>query len=199
MSNNEQEETLKVAILGGGIAGLSCASQLLSQHKKSYSASSSSSPHSELEVTVFDTGRLRPGGRCSSRLSDDKPAVVQNRSPSKKNENRRACDDDNNSSTNNSNNEEVAVYVTPENIQKAITNNGDNIANYGPVDHAAQILSSNNNKFDSFQEQLENWLEEGVVETFPEGSVCELYGEKDGGGEQKKKNDDIKQQQVGAS
>ena len=44
-----------VAVIGGGIAGLSCASRLADR----------------FEVTVFDTGRLRPGGRCSSRLAGD--------------------------------------------------------------------------------------------------------------------------------
>ncbi|GKY96222.1 hypothetical protein MPSEU_000582100 [Mayamaea pseudoterrestris] len=47
----------KVAIIGGGIAGLSCAQQLVN--------------HSKYQVTVFDTGRLRPGGRCASRLPND--------------------------------------------------------------------------------------------------------------------------------
>lgn len=47
----------KVAIIGGGIAGLSCAQHLANQN--------------QFEVTVFDTGRIRPGGRCSSRQSGD--------------------------------------------------------------------------------------------------------------------------------
>ena len=50
----------RIAILGGGIAGLSCAQQLLK----------SNGDYIE-KVTVFDTGRLRPGGRCSSRLAGD--------------------------------------------------------------------------------------------------------------------------------
>ena len=48
-----------VAIIGGGIAGLSCAQRL--------------SLSGNFDCTVFDTGRLRPGGRCSSRLVGDKP------------------------------------------------------------------------------------------------------------------------------
>lgn len=51
---------IKVGIIGGGIAGLSCAAHL-----------SALSPN--IEPTVFDTGRLRPGGRCSSRLPGDTP------------------------------------------------------------------------------------------------------------------------------
>lgn len=42
-----------------GIAGLSCAKELSSSGK--------------FDCTVFDTGRLRPGGRCSSRLVGDLP------------------------------------------------------------------------------------------------------------------------------
>jgi len=52
-----------IGIIGGGIAGLSCATHL--------AKSSSSSTFSQ--ITVFDTGRLRPGGRCSSRFPQDKP------------------------------------------------------------------------------------------------------------------------------
>ena len=50
-----------VAIIGGGVSGLSCASHLAKVGK--------------FAPTVFDTGRLRPGGRCSSRLPGDKPRV----------------------------------------------------------------------------------------------------------------------------
>jgi len=53
MSNSIQT----VAIIGGGISGLSCA-KILSRSSK-------------FAPTVFDTGRLRPGGRCSSRLPSD--------------------------------------------------------------------------------------------------------------------------------
>jgi predicted NAD/FAD-dependent oxidoreductase len=48
----------KVAIIGGGIAGLSCA-QVLSK--------------AQFAVTVYDTGRLRVGGRCASRRPHDAP------------------------------------------------------------------------------------------------------------------------------
>lgn len=52
-----QQHRPRVAIIGGGVAGLSCAHQLARQY----------------HVTVFDTGRLRPGGRCASRLPKDAP------------------------------------------------------------------------------------------------------------------------------
>jgi len=147
-NSSGEKDKLSIAILGGGISGLSCASELLSQHKSTYNDSSSSKSY-ELEVTMFDTGRLRPGGRCSSRLPNDRPAVIQNRSSGTYDE-----------------------LQIPVNIQNAIYNYGDDIAKFGPVDHAAQILSSNN--IPNFELQLEKWLEEGVVESFPEGSVCEL-------------------------
>jgi predicted NAD/FAD-dependent oxidoreductase len=43
-----------VAIIGGGMAGLSCAHRLLEVEPS-------------LDVTVFDTGKYQVGGRCSSR------------------------------------------------------------------------------------------------------------------------------------
>ena len=179
-----EKQKLSVAILGGGIAGLSCASQLLSQHKQIYDPSSSY----ELEVTVFDTGRLRPGGRCSSRLPGDKLPVVKN-SPVKNN-----TTNNNNSSKkngpsaanniyNNNGGQDNTVQEVPSNIQKALDENS-NIANsMGPVDHAAQILSIPNVKgtsFDDFEQQLQQWLKEGIVESFPEGSVCEMIADSDG-------------------
>lgn len=49
-----------VAVIGGGIAGLTCA-QFLAKSGR-------------YDPTVFDTGRLRPGGRCSSRMPGDEEA-----------------------------------------------------------------------------------------------------------------------------
>ena len=56
-SQSSQSNKPSVAIIGGGIAGLSCAQHLQTKY----------------DATVFDTGRLRPGGRCSSRYPQDKP------------------------------------------------------------------------------------------------------------------------------
>eukprot|EP00977_Amphora_coffeiformis_P021308 scaffold9178_cov176-Amphora_coffeaeformis.AAC.4 len=51
------------AIIGGGISGLRCAQVLADK----------------FDVTVFDTGRLRPGGRCASRLPGDREAEADER------------------------------------------------------------------------------------------------------------------------
>ena len=51
-------EKQSVAVIGGGISGLSFAGAI------------SKGP---FQPTVFDTGRLRPGGRCSSRFAGDRP------------------------------------------------------------------------------------------------------------------------------
>lgn len=171
-----------VAILGGGIAGLSCASQLLTRHKQK------NIDEYDLDVTVFDTGRLRPGGRASSRLPGDKSAAAKSAStPAKKGGNdvdrssRRACDDA--TSNNSDSNTNSFTSEIPSNILLALQPNNSNdriITNLGPVDHAAQVLNIPSNVFtddgdsNEFQSQLQKWLDEGVVETFPEGSVCEL-------------------------
>ena len=57
MSSSSSQAKPTVAIIGGGIAGLSCAQHL----------------QLKFDATVFDTGRLRPGGRCSSRFPKDEP------------------------------------------------------------------------------------------------------------------------------
>jgi predicted NAD/FAD-dependent oxidoreductase len=51
-----------VAVIGGGISGLCCAQRLAAEQN--------------YQVTVFDKGRLRPGGRCSSRRAWDTPASL---------------------------------------------------------------------------------------------------------------------------
>jgi hypothetical protein len=68
-------------------------------------------------------------------------------------------------------------FQVPMNIQRAISSLGHIVTGMGPVDHAAQILSvpvSSPSSYDEFRSQLRVWLEAGVVEHFPKGSVCEL-------------------------
>lgn len=136
---------------------------------------------------MFDTGRLRPGGRCSSRLPGDASPAVKNRSSGTypvtaktknvENDNRntrRACDNDDKASIDGDGSMQVQV---PMNIQRAISSPDQIVTGMGPVDHAAQILTvpaSPSSSFKEFRSQLQQWLEAEVVERFPEGSVCEL-------------------------
>ena len=59
-TDGRNSDAKSVAVIGGGIAGLACATTLAKSDK--------------YVPTVFDTGRLRPGGRCSSRLPGDQGA-----------------------------------------------------------------------------------------------------------------------------
>ena len=52
MMSLKKEKSFNVAIIGGGISGLSCAKRLQSLG---------------IDATVFDTGKRTVGGRCSSR------------------------------------------------------------------------------------------------------------------------------------
>ncbi len=170
-SSSSSSKPLSIAILGGGISGLSCASQLLSRHKQQcYNQQKQQEGEEteggccdyELEITIYDTGRLRPGGRCSSRFVGDKLPIVKNRSSgvtpvNQPQQQRRACDVESflqNDGTNDSSNE-LAEGGTPSNILKAIyssnnSSSGDNgggdsmariLNSMGPIDHAAQIIS----------------------------------------------------------
>ncbi|GMH80091.1 hypothetical protein TL16_g08401 [Triparma laevis f. inornata] len=94
-----------VAIIGGGISGLSCAQHLAKTNK--------------FVPTVFDTGRLRPGGRCSSRQPEDSPAST---------------------------------------------------FDHCVVDHATQIIRVPPS-YTEFKSQVETWLSDGVLASFPPNSI----------------------------
>jgi hypothetical protein len=180
-SNSNQEQPLSIAILGGGIAGLSCASHLLNSNN-----------NRPLHITLFDTGRLRPGGRCASRLTRDEPAVVKNRSSGPMMvQGRGSCDDaqnDADSAQAGDSSGEQRRYANIARIlrQGAISTSRDRIIQMGPVDHAAQILSVPSFNIPSsadgsivdlgtcFQQQIQKWLDDGVIVSYPESSVCEL-------------------------
>ena len=66
-TNTKSKSTCKVAVVGGGISGLACAQQL--------------STDGRFDVTVYDTGRLRPGGRCASRQPGDVPKEQDPQTP----------------------------------------------------------------------------------------------------------------------
>ncbi|KAL7487103.1 hypothetical protein ACHAW6_012713 [Cyclotella cf. meneghiniana] len=171
---------LSIAILGGGIAGLSCATHLLRQ-------TNDSNNNRNVRITLFDTGRLRPGGRCASRLPNDSPAVVKNRSSGAGNSNvRRVCDDehhDNRSESRSVPESMISSLLRHQQSLSASAASRDRIlTTMGPVDHAAQILSIPDNipslvdESDEacFQRQIIKWTQDQVIDTFPEGSVCEL-------------------------
>lgn len=169
-TKTSQHEPLNVAILGGGIAGLSCATHLLNSNGRAMS------------ITLFDTGRLRPGGRCSSRLMNDEPAVFKNRSSG-----RVRCDDVDASNHGNNGNAVPTNIASIIRQQMNVSSSQDRIIATIPVDHAAQILSFPTNiaslrddiDNNCFRNQVNKWLEDGVITTFPEKSVCELVAKDD--------------------
>ncbi|KAL3781425.1 hypothetical protein ACHAWO_000087 [Cyclotella atomus] len=181
-SNRQEPAALSVAILGGGIAGLSCASHLLNSRSGR-----------SVRITLFDTGRLRPGGRCASRLTGDEPADVKNcSSGSGPVEVRRGCDDQNEvNGESDGDSSDASEYGNIARILRqgatSTSPSRDRIIQMGPVDHAAQILSIPNNIMPSltnadssidttccFQDQIQKWLEDGVIVPYPDSSVCEL-------------------------
>lgn len=116
LANGSSKKKLSVAVIGGGISGLSCA-----QHLKG---------NGNFDPVVFDTGRLRPGGRCSSRLPGD-------------------------------------LLKDQEATASRSTILGGQV-----IDHATQILTATMSK--PFMTQVRKWEEEGVLTSFPAGSVVEV-------------------------
>jgi len=107
----------KVAIVGGGIAGLSCAQKL-------------SQDDDRFEVTCYDTGRLRPGGRCSSRQVGD---IAKEDDP---------------------------TYPLLSQFR---------------YDHAAQLIADPDpEQFPAFSQQVKEWVAQGILKEFPQGSVCQI-------------------------
>lgn len=133
-------------------------------------------------MTLFDTGRLRPGGRCASRLAGDEPAK------SFVGENKRSCTDENADCTDSSTDNRTAAH---RNIVRMLQRSSsqstsrDRILGMGPVDHAAQILSIpssiaslRDETIDRcFHRQVQEWLESEVIRAYPDGSVCELVAD----------------------
>ncbi|KAL3931649.1 MAG: hypothetical protein SGBAC_011212 [Bacillariaceae sp.] len=119
-----------VAIIGGGIAGLSCAQELVTNSNK-------------YDVTVFDTGRLRPGGRCASRQPGDSMKPPDGNSQ-------------NDGAGNNKNEFPLLSQYR--------------------YDHAAQLIAWPKNEEDdsAFAKQLEQWKSDGILQEFPQGSVCSI-------------------------
>ncbi len=124
-TGTDKQPPISVAVIGGGIAGLSCAQYLQECAKTKF------------EVTVFDTGRLRPGGRCASRLPGDLP--------------------------------------------KEATLSRSTILGSQIVDHAAQILAVSPNASQPFKDEVNRWVQDGVLSSFPVNSVFQITSDNDNG------------------
>lgn len=130
----------RIAIIGGGLAGLACAEQLVEATRGTDAVS----------VTLLDTGRLRPGGRCASRIPHDAPSHKETSTP--------------------------RSYP---------------ILSQYRVDHAAQMVVVDQEQghptgssspsgsgttcdpyYQAFRHQVEQWVEQGVLQEFPHGSLA---------------------------
>jgi predicted NAD/FAD-dependent oxidoreductase len=114
-----------LAVIGGGIAGLSCAMHLGETY----------------DVTVYDTGRLRPGGRASSRQPGDPPKEDDDKSYPFLSRYRY---------------DHAAQFISSPFIKNAAT---------------GQVSSSWRNGFDA---QVQSWVEQGILQSVPPGSMYVL-------------------------
>ena len=146
---------------------MSCAQHLTQQQQQQ--DSNNNNNKNVFDVTVFDTGRLRPGGRCSSRMPGDPPKEEE---------------DDN---TNINRNKKMEHQPPPVRQYPLLS--------HFLYDHAAQILtvpssinndddssssssssSTNNNNisFEAFQNQVHEWESKGVIQRFAPDSVYSI-------------------------
>jgi predicted NAD/FAD-dependent oxidoreductase len=170
-STNQKNNIQSIAIIGGGIAGLSCAQRLSDKYN----------------VTVYDTGRLRPGGRSSSRWIDDPPPELTRHRSSHSNANAMVEENDNN------NDDDVPTSLPPSQQQRS---NG--LLRKYMYDHAAQVVSCPAHpRYKHFRKQLDEWESSGILRRFtknalyniisfqkiePINNVTFYYGTVDGGG-----------------
>uniref|UniRef100_A0A7S3DXC2 Amine oxidase domain-containing protein n=1 Tax=Entomoneis paludosa TaxID=265537 RepID=A0A7S3DXC2_9STRA len=135
INQQQQGRPQRVAIIGGGVAGLSCAQQL-------------SRTPSEFDVTVFDTGRLRPGGRLSSRLPGDGIKEGQE-DPGYQYLNQCILDHA----------AQIISTTTTETEDADDDENDDDTSNH---------------RMAAFAQQVQQWEQEGVVQEFPPNSLCNI-------------------------
>jgi predicted NAD/FAD-dependent oxidoreductase len=141
--DNVNSNIQSIAIIGGGIAGLACAERLSSQ---SYN------------VTVYDTGRLRPGGRSSSRWIDDVPETNGG------NNNANREDDDNDDSKRNKS-------------RQSAGSNG--LLTKFMYDHAAQVVSRPAHpRYKHFRQQIDEWESNGILRRFPKDTLYNIMSYK---------------------
>ena len=139
-NNNDKpqpKQKQQIAIIGGGIAGLSCAQTLANS---GWSGG----------ITVFDTGRLRPGGRCSSRFVGDRPS-----------------DDDSD--------KPVGATSGPI-LSKQIIDHAAQILTV-PQSGGSNNKSP---PFQKFQEQVDQWEKDGIIRRYPTNTVCEIRDDRKG-------------------
>ena len=136
LTTTEGTRPHRVAIIGGGIAGLSCAQHL--------SSSSSSLSPTILDVTVFDTGRLRPGGRMSSRVPGDRPKEEHKNDPGPP----------------------PPPYY--QYLSKCIV---DHAAQLIPL---PQLQGNHQGRMQGFVQQVRQWEAQGVVQAFPKDSLWDI-------------------------
>ena len=143
-NNNNSNNIQSVAIIGGGISGLACAQRLSNTY----------------QVTVYDTGRLRPGGRSSSRWIDDIPETPKQLRSSNANKmvDDSSSDDDDD--------------VTPKYTSQQRSNG---LLTKFMYDHAAQVVSRPTHpRYEHFRKQLDEWESQGILRRFAKDTLYNI-------------------------
>ena len=150
-SSNTNNNTIKsIAIIGGGIAGLSCAQRLSDRYN----------------VTVYDTGRLRPGGRSSSRGRNDPPAPTRHRTTSSSSSKANAMVEENDNT--NDDDDDVLKYTPPQRQINGL------LSKY-MYDHAAQVVSCPAHpRYKHFRKQLDEWESNGILRRFAKNTLYNI-------------------------
>lgn len=140
-----------IAIIGGGISGLSCALHLQKHHQQKQQQQNSKTKKQQIfpSVTVFDTGRIRPGGRCSSRLPEDNLHKSHKKS-------------------NNGNMDSILSRYTIDHAAQMLVLPRKSSS----LDPSA--TSKDEDYFEEFQKQVFEWERDGIVRRFPKHSVVEI-------------------------
>jgi NAD(P)-binding Rossmann-like domain len=146
-----------IAIIGGGIAGLACAHRLSLDSRYSY------------DVTVYDTGRLRPGGRCSSRRINDVPKLSQQQQHQNNDRYNRE-----ESESEGAEEEETFRRQSSPSLLKP-SRQTSLLSNY-MYDHAAQVVSRPTHpRYQPFCQQLDEWEHNGILQRFRNNTLYNIW------------------------